>query len=187
VALGLAFFVNAAILILAAQSFYGRSGLTAAGLRYAFNADTDWIRVAYFTLSPLLGTTAASTLFAVALLASGQSSTITGTLAGQVVMEGYVDFKLAPWKRRLATRLIAIIPAVAVVGLHGDGGVNELLVLSQVVLALQLPFALIPLLVLTGRKSLMGIWRNGWFLIVSLDLYSLPDAARQLAGVFGWR
>ena len=195
VALGLAFFVNAAILVLAAVTFHGRPGVTVGGSTYAFNADTDWIRVAFLTLAPLLGTATASLLFAVALLASGQSSTITGTLAGQVVMEGFLHLRLSPWVRRLITRLIAIVPAVAVIAMHRGGGVNALLVLSQVVLALQLPFAMIPMLHLTGRRSLMGGWRNGWFLltagwgsaalITAMDLYGLPDALTDVFKVFG--
>ena len=107
VALTLAFFVNAAILVLAAVTFHGRTGMTVDGVRYAFNADTDWIRVAFLTLAPLLGTGLASALFAVALLASGQNSTLTGTLAGQIVMEGFLDLRLRPWLRRLVTRGIA--------------------------------------------------------------------------------
>ena len=195
VALSLAFFVNAAILVLAAITFHGRPGMNVGGVAYAFNADTDWIRVAYLTLAPLLGTFAASLLFAVALLASGQSSTITGTIAGQVVMEGFLDLRVSPWLRRLITRLIAIVPAVIVVALRGGGGVNDLLVLSQVVLALQLPFAMFPLLHLTGKRSLMGRWRNGWFLlaagwgsavlITAMDLYGLPGALSDTLKVFG--
>ena len=101
-----------------------------------FSASSDWIRVAYLTLAPLLGTAAASTLFAVALLASGQSSTITGTLAGQVVMEGFMRWRIQPWVRRLITRSLAIVPAVLIIGLRGDSSVTDLLTLSQVVLAL---------------------------------------------------
>ena len=197
VALGLAFFVNAAILVLAAVTFHGRTGVTAGGVVYAFNADTDWIRVAYLTLTPLLGAGAASLLFAVALLASGQSSTITGTLAGQVVMEGFLDLRVAPWIRRLITRLIAIVPAVIVIGLRGGGGVNDLLVLSQVVLALQLPFAMFPLLHLTSRRGVMGRWRNGWFLlaagwggaalITAMDIYGLPGAFGDTVKAFTGR
>ena len=148
--------------------------------------DSDWIRVAYLTLAPLLGTAAASTLFAVALLASGQSSTITGTLAGQVVMEGFMQWRLAPWIRRLLTRTLAILPAIVIVGLRGDSSVNDLLVLSQVVLALQLPFAMFPLLHFTSSRKRMGAWKNGWFLLIAgwlsallitaMDLYGLPDS-----------
>ena len=195
VALGLALFINAAILALAAETFSGRAGLEAGGVHYAFNAATDWIRVAYLTLAPLLGTAAASTLFAVALLASGQSSTITGTLAGQVVMEGFLDLRLSPWRRRLITRLVAITPAVVVIGLHGGGDVNGLLVLSQIVLALQLPFAMFPLLHFTSSARFMGRWRSGvvlltagWasaILITAMDLYGLPGALAEVRQVFG--
>lgn len=194
VALSLAFFVNAAILVLAAITFHGKSGLNVGGVAYAFNADTDWIRVAFLTLAPLLGTFAASLLFAVALLASGQSSTITGTLAGQVVMEGFLNLRVSPWLRRLITRLVAIVPAVVVIALRGGGGVNDLLVLSQVVLALQLPFAMFPLLHLTSKRALMGRWRNGWFLlatgwgsavlITAMDLYAFPGALSDTFKVF---
>ena len=137
VALTIAFFVNAAILVLAAMVFFGKdSAVIAGGQVVKFSADSDWIRVAYLTLAPLLGATVASTLFAVALLASGQSSTITGTLAGQVVMEGFMHWRIKPWVRRLITRTLAILPAVFVIGLRGDSSVTDLLILSQVVLAL---------------------------------------------------
>jgi manganese transport protein len=187
-ALGLAFFVNAAILVLGAMTFNGRAGAVIDGRMIAFGPDADWIRVAYLTLSPLLGATAASLLFAIALLASGQSSTITGTLAGQVVMEGFLDLRLAPWARRLVTRGAAIGPAVLVIALHGGGSVNGLLVLSQVVLALQLPFAMFPLLWFASRTRFMRSWRTGpvllaagWgsaVLITAMDLYGLPGAFR---------
>src|SRR5205823_12414342 len=114
-----------------------------------FNKDTDWIRDAYLTLAPLLGTALASVLFAVALLASGQSSTITGTLAGQVVMEGFMHWRMRPWVRRLITRLLATVPAILIIGVRGESKVTDLLVLSQVVLAMQLPFAMFPLLYFT--------------------------------------
>ncbi len=118
VALSIAFFVNAAILVLAAMVFNGKDSMTVAGGQVVqFGAGTDWIRVAYLTLAPLLGTAAASILFAVALLASGQSSTITGTLAGQVVMEGFMHWKLTPWVRRLITRGLAILPAILIIGI----------------------------------------------------------------------
>ncbi|HKK07482.1 MAG TPA: Nramp family divalent metal transporter, partial [Gemmatimonadota bacterium] len=127
VALSLAFLVNAAILVLAAQTFFGRESVTVAGGTVVhFGPEADWIRVAFLTLAPLLGTAAASILFAVALLASGQSSTITGTLAGQVVMEGFMRWRISPWVRRLITRLLAIIPAVLVIGTRGQGSVNDL-------------------------------------------------------------
>ena len=189
VALAIAFLVNAAILVLAATVFYGRDSVTAAGGQVvSFSGSTDWIRIAYLTLAPLLGTALASTLFAVALLASGQSSTITGTLAGQVVMEGFMRWRLAPWKRRLVTRLLAIVPAIIVIGLRGDDSVNDLLVLSQVALALQLPFAMFPLLHFTSSKKRMGAWRNGWLLttagwgsalvITGMDVFGLPNSLR---------
>ncbi|HVU32120.1 MAG TPA: Nramp family divalent metal transporter [Opitutaceae bacterium] len=189
IALTIAFFINAAIMVLAALVFYGKHDVAVAGGgTVSFGADTDWIRVAYLTLAPLLGTTIASTLFAVALLASGQSSTITGTLAGQVVMEGFMHWRIQPWVRRLITRLMAIVPAVIVIGLRGDGSVNDLLVLSQVILALQLPFAMFPLLHFTSSRRRMGKWRDrgfllvaGWtaaILITAMDLYGLPDSLR---------
>src|SRR3982074_2803201 len=134
VALTIAFFVNAAILVLAATVFFGKESVIASGGRLVrFSADSDWIRVAYLTLAPLLGTATASTLFAVALLASGQSSTITGTLAGQVVMEGFMHWRLQPWVRRLITRTLAILPAVLMIGIRGNSSVTDLLTLSQVV------------------------------------------------------
>jgi manganese transport protein len=189
VALSVAFFVNAAILVLAATVFFGKQGVTtASGQFVAFSPNSDWIRVAYLTLAPLLGTTVASTLFAVALLAAGQSSTITGTLAGQVVMEGFMHWRIKPWVRRLITRTLAILPAVLIIGLRGDSSVTDLLTLSQVVLALQLPFAMFPLLHFTSSRTRMGKWRNGMFLltagwasamlITAMDVYGLPDSLR---------
>ena len=190
VALGIAFFVNAAILLLAATVFYHKDSVTvASGQVIRFGEDTDWIRMAYLTLAPLLDTAAASMLFAVALLASGQSSTITGTLAGQVVMEGFMHWKLAPWVRRLITRGLAILPAIVIIGIRGDSSVNDLLTLSQVVLALQLPFAMFPLLHFTSSRKRLGQWRSGWFLlttgwssailITAMDFYGLPDSVRS--------
>ncbi len=189
VALAIAFFVNAAILVLAATVFFGKESVTVAGGQVVqFAADSDWIRVAYLTLAPLLGTAAASTLFVVALLASGQSSTITGTLAGQVVMEGFMRWRIKPWVRRLITRTLAIIPAVFIIGLRGDSSVTDLLILSQVVLALQLPFAMFPLLLFTSSRKRMGAWRNGWLLLFAgwasaivitvMDAYGLPDSLK---------
>jgi manganese transport protein len=186
-ALVIAFFINAAILVLAAMVFYGKTSVTVAGGEVVtFSPDSDWIRVAYLTLAPLLNTAAASTLFAVALLASGQSSTITGTLAGQVVMEGFMHWRLSPWIRRLITRGLAIIPAIFIIGFRGEGSVTDLLTLSQVVLALQLPFAMFPLLHFTSSGKRMGQWASGWFLLVvgwtsailitAMDLYGLPDS-----------
>ena len=188
-ALSVAFLVNAAILVLAASVFYGKTSVTVAGGAVAtFRTDSDWIRIAYLTLAPLLGTSLASTLFIVALLASGQSSTITGTLAGQVVMEGFMRWRIQPWVRRLITRAMAIIPAVLVIGVRGDASVNDLLTLSQVVLALQLPFAMFPLLAFTSSRKRMGLWRSGKFLLIAgwasalvitaLDLWGLPDSLK---------
>jgi manganese transport protein len=190
VALTIAFFVNAAILVLAALVFYGKTSVTVAGGQtVTFRPDSDWIRVAYLTLAPLLGTTLASTLFAVALLASGQSSTITGTIAGQVVMEGFMHWRIRPWVRRLITRTLAILPAILIISVRGNGSVTDLVNLSQVILCLELPFAMFPLLQFTSSRQRMGPWRNGWFLLITgwgtailitaMDLYSLPDALRQ--------
>jgi len=190
VALAIAFFINAAILVLAATVFYGKESVAVAGGQVVeFGGATDWIRVAYLTLAPLLGTAAASVLFAVALLASGQSSTITGTLAGQVVMEGFMHWRLSPWVRRLITRGLAILPAILIIGIRGEGSVNDLLTLSQVVLALQLPFAMFPLLHFTSSRRRMGPWRIGWFLllagwtsailITAMDLYGLPESLKS--------
>ena len=144
-ALMTALFINGAILIMAAATFHGTG--------YDNVAD---IGDAYKLLSPLLGTTMASTLFAVALLCSGQNATLTGTLAGQIVMEGFINLRLRPWLRRLITRVIAIIPAVIVVLLYGEGGTMGLLILSQVILSLQLPFAVFPLVMFTGDRAKMG-------------------------------
>jgi len=155
VALGLALFVNAAILILAAAAFHTR------GLH-----NVAEIADAYKLLSPVLGASLASTLFACALLASGQNSTLTGTLAGQIVMEGFLDIRLKPWIRRLITRLIAIIPAVLVIGIAGEGKVTSLIVISQVVLSFQLPFAVIPLVQFTGNRLRMGEFTNSRFVSV---------------------
>jgi manganese transport protein len=145
VALMSALFINAAILIVSAAVFHGTE--------YESVAD---IGDAYQLLSPLLGTTAAGVLFAVALLCSGQNATLTGTLAGQIVMEGFVNIRLRPWLRRLITRLVAIIPAVIVVMLYGERGTGALLVLSQVILSMQLPFAVFPLVSFTSDPRKMG-------------------------------
>jgi manganese transport protein len=187
VALTIAFFVNAAILVLAAVVFNGKESVRVAGGEVVrFGADADWIRVAYLTLAPLLGTASASILFAVGLLASGQSSTITGTLAGQVVMEGFMHWRLQPWVRRLMTRVLAVLPAVFIIGTRGDSSVTDLLNLSQVVLALQLPLAMFPMLHFASSRTRMGRWRIGWILgmagwgsailITALDFYGLPDS-----------
>jgi manganese transport protein len=190
VALTIAFFINAAILVLAAIVFYGKDSVTVPGGEVVrFTADNDWIRVAYLTLAPLLGKTLASTLFAVALLASGQSSTITGTLAGQVVMEGFMHWRIKPWLRRLITRTVAVVPAILIISVRGSGSVTDLVNLSQVVLCIELPLAMFPLLHFTSSRRRMGKWRNGWFLMIAgwgsallitaMDLYSLPDALKQ--------
>jgi manganese transport protein len=145
VALNAAFFVNAAILILAATAFY-QTG----------NQSVAKIEDAHALLAPLLGSKLAPILFAVALIAAGQSSTVTGTLSGQIVMEGYLNLRLNPWIRRLLTRLVAIVPAVLVIGIMGEGRVDELLVFSQVILSLQLGFAVIPLIHFVSDKNTMG-------------------------------
>ena len=144
VALMSALFINAAILVVAAAAFHGRGEVV------------EEIDRAHELLSPLLGAALASTLFAVALLASGQNSTLTGTLAGQIVMEGFLNLRLRPWLRRLITRAIAIVPAVIVASLYGRQGTAKLLILSQVILSLQLPFAVIPLVLFTSSRSKMG-------------------------------
>jgi manganese transport protein len=154
VALLFAFFINAAILILAAATFH-QTG----------HQDVADIGDAYRLLAPLLGTGLASTLFAVALLASGQNSTITGTLAGQIVMEGFLNIRLPAWLRRLITRLIAIIPAVIVTALYGEHGAGSLLILSQVILSLQLSFAVVPLVYFTSQRKKMGEFANSPLLI----------------------
>jgi manganese transport protein len=148
-ALGFALFINAAILILGAAAFHTR------GLH-----DVAEIADAYKLLTPVLGASLASTLFACALLASGQNSTLTGTLAGQIVMEGFLNLRLRPWLRRLITRALAIIPAVIVIGIYGEGKVTSLLILSQVILSFQLPFAVIPLVQFTSNKAKMGAFVN---------------------------
>lgn len=168
----LAFFINAAILIVAAATFH-TSG----------NKDIADIYDAHRMLEPLLGTSLASIAFAVALLASGQNSTLTGTLAGQIVMEGFLNLKLKPWLRRLITRLIAVIPAFFVTLFYGEKGTSELLVLSQVILSMQLSFAVIPLVIFTNDKLKMGRFVNkNWLkilvwiitiIIVILNIYLL--------------
>jgi len=149
VALMFALLVNGAILALAATAFH-----------WSGHQDVAQIQDAYKLLSPLLGVGGASILFAVALLASGQNSTLTGTLAGQVVMEGFVNLRLRPWLRRLITRLIAIVPAVCVIGFFGESKTTQLLVASQVVLSMQLGFAVWPLMRFTGEKAKMGVFAN---------------------------
>src|SRR5438874_2749453 len=148
-ALMFALFVNAAILVVSAAVFH-----------WSGHQDVAEIQDAYKLLSPLLGVGAASILFAVALLASGQNSTLTGTLAGQIVMEGFLNFRITPWLRRLITRAVAIIPAVLVIGIFGEGKTTELLIASQVVLSVQLGFAVWPLMRFTGEKAKMGEFAN---------------------------
>lgn len=159
-ALNFAFLINAAILIMAAGTFY----------RHGLHQMAE-IQDAYHTLAPLLGAPLASFLFAVALLCSGQNSTLTGTLAGQVVMEGFLNLRLAPWLRRLITRLLAIIPAIITVALYGQVGTAKLIILSQVILSLQLSFAVFPLVKLTSDRRKMGEFVNGrWLRVLSWGL-----------------
>lgn len=151
-----AFFINAAILIVAAATFHTTG-----------NKDVADIHDAYKMLTPILGTTFASVFFAIALLASGQNSTLTGTLAGQIVMEGFLNIRLKPWIRRLITRLIAVIPALLVTMLYGEKGTTQLLVLSQVILSMQLGFAVVPLIMFTDSKAKMGEFANKlWLKII---------------------
>ncbi len=169
-ALTLALFVNAAILIVAAAVFY-RSG----------HYDVAAIQDAYKLLSPLLGAAGASTLFAVALLASGQNSSITGTLAGQIVMEGFIHLKVSPWQRRLITRGLAIIPTIIVVAINGERGTEKLLILSQVILSLQLSFAVVPLVIFTGDRAKMGEFVNArWLKVLAWT------TAVVIAGLNAW-
>jgi manganese transport protein len=166
IALFFAFFINAAILVLAAATFH-QTG----------HQDVADIGDAYQLLSPLLGTAMASVLFAVALLASGQNSTITGTLAGQIVMEGFLNIRLPAWIRRLITRLLAIVPAVIVTAVSGERGVGQLLILSQVVLSMQLTFAVVPLVQFTGEKGKMGALANPrWLQVLSWAVAALIGA-----------
>jgi manganese transport protein len=174
ISLGLAFFVNAAILILAASAFHWSGQQHVADIRDAFQL-----------LNPSLGSKWAAILFAVALLASGQNATLTGTLAGQIVMEGFLDLRLKPWIRRLITRLIAIIPAFFITWLWGESRIGDLLIFSQVVLSMQLSFAVIPLVWFTSDKKKMGKFVNARWLticawvisaiILSLNLYLLAQ------------
>ena len=172
--LGLAFFINAAILILSASAFH-----------FSGNRQVADITDAHRLLDSLLGADFASIFFAVALLAAGQSATITGTLAGQIVMEGFLDLKITPWVRQLITRLIAIVPALFVAIQYGEHGSGELLVLSQVVLSVQLSFAVFPLIWFTSKKDSMGVFVNSklvsgvaWgvgVLIAFLNIYLLAQ------------
>jgi len=177
VALTIALFINAAILMVAAATFY-RAG----------QFEVAEIQDAYKLISPLLGVTGASALFAIALLASGQNSTLTGTLAGQIVMEGFVQIRLRPWLRRLITRLLAILPAVVVTAMYGEHGTARLLIFSQVVLSMQLSFAVVPLVMFTSDRRKMGEFVNGpllktlsWaaaLLIAALNFWLLVQAAK---------
>jgi len=181
VALTAAFFVNTAILVVSAATFHASGHTTVAE-----------IGEAYRSLTPLLGVTGASTLFAIALLASGQNATLTGTLAGQIVMEGFLDIRLAPWLRRLLTRLIAIVPAIAVTIACGESGTAQLLVLSQVVLSMQLSFAVFPLVMFTSDRRKMGEFTNSrwtkllaWTVVVlvaGLNAWLLLQTARDWLG-----
>jgi len=172
VALSLALFINSAILIVSAATFH-----------FSGNQNVAEIQDAYQLLSPLLGVSTASAIFGIALLASGQSSTLTATLAGQIVMEGFIQMRLPPWIRRLATRLIAIVPALIAIIFFGDKSTGNLLVFSQVILSLQLSFAVIPLVMFTSNRRLMGEFVNplwlkfsAWFvaiIIVSLNAWLL--------------
>ena len=172
VALSLALFINSAILIVAAATFH-----------FSGNQDVAEIQDAYKLLSPLLGVGAASTIFGLALLASGQSSTLTATLAGQVVMEGFLHLRLPSWLRRLATRMLAIVPAVIAIILFGEESTGSLLVFSQVILSLQLSFAVFPLVMFTSKRRLMGEFVNplwlkilAWtvaFVIAGLNIWLL--------------
>ena len=176
VALMFALFINAAILIVAAATFHGTPHKVAE------------IQEAHQLLTPVLGAGLASTLFAVALLASGQNSTLTGTLAGQIVMEGFLNIRLRPWLRRLITRLIAIIPAVIVTAISGESGTARLLVLSQVILSLQLSFAVIPLILFTSDRRKMGEFANPrWMKITAWAIAIVIVAlnAKLLADSFG--
>jgi manganese transport protein len=165
-ALGFSLFINAAILVLGAAAFHTR------GMN-----DVADISQAYQLLTPVLGVSFASVLFAAALLCSGQNSTLTGTLAGQIVMEGFLHWRMRPWLRRLITRSMAIIPAALVIGVMGEGHVTSLLILSQVILSFQLPFAVVPLIQFTGDRSKMGEFTNGpltaifgWFMAAAIIL-----------------
>ena len=187
-ALMFALFINAAILILAASAFHGKG-----------HEGVGEIQEAYHLLDGVLGVTFASTLFALALLASGQNSTLTGTLAGQIVMEGFLNIRLRPWLRRLITRAIAIVPAVVVIGVYGESKSTELLVASQVCLSMQLGFACWPLMRFTGDRAKMGEFVNPWWIhllgwaitlvIIALNLKLLVDALLPHAWtqtLYGW-
>jgi manganese transport protein len=170
VALSAAFFINAAILVMAAAVFH-RAGVT----------NVTELQDAYQLLSPLLGTSTAAVLFAVALLCAGQSATLTGVMAGQIVMEGFVNLRMKPWKRRLLTRLVAILPAVLVIAYYGEDETGGLLVLSQVILSLQLSFAVFPLVSFTSNPRLMGEFVNS-----RVVRYASWTVAILIAALNGW-
>ncbi len=178
VALNGALLVNAAILVLAATVFFKR-GLVVTEIQQA-----------HLLLAPLLGTAAASILFAVALLASGQSSTLTGTMAGQIVMEGFLNFRMRPWLRRLITRMLAIIPAAITIWVAGDEGTYQLLILSQVVLSMQLPFAVIPLVHFTSDRERMGEFANRawvrWLAWATAAVIVVLNVRLVIGSVAGW-
>ena len=164
--LNVAFLINAAILVVSAATFFTRQ------------IEVTELRQAHALLTPLLGSAAASVAFAIALLASGQSSSVTSTLAGQIVMEGFIRLRMSPLKRRLLTRLLALVPAVVVLGVMGDSGMLRLLLLSQVVLSLQLPFAIVPLIRFTNAPEIMGVfvtarWMNGLVQLVAAAITGL--------------
>ncbi len=178
-ALSLALFINSAILIVAAATFH-----------FSGNQNVAEIQDAYKLLSPLLGVSAASAIFGIALLASGQSSTLTATLAGQIVMEGFLQFRLPSWLRRLVTRLLAIIPALITIIVFGEHSTSRLIVLSQVILSLQLPFAVIPLVIFTSNRRLMGefvnpLWLKSLAWIVAIIIVGL-NVWLLLQTILGW-
>jgi manganese transport protein len=179
IALSLALFINAAILIVAAATFHTTG-----------HTEVAEIQDAHRLLTPLLGATGASTVFALALLASGQNSTLTGTLAGQIVMEGFLDLRLRPWVRRLITRSIAIVPAVVVSIVAGESGTAKLLVFSQVLLSLQLSFAVFPLVQFTSERAKMGEFTNAFWLKASAWLVAVVIAVLNawllFTAIRGW-
>jgi manganese transport protein len=178
-ALSLALFINSAILIVSAATFH-----------FSGNQNVAEIQDAYKLLSPLLGVSAASAIFGIALLASGQSSTLTATLAGQIVMEGFLQFRLASWLRRLITRLLAIIPALITIIIFGEHSTSTLIVFSQVILSLQLPFAVIPLVIFTSNRRLMGefvnpLWLKSLAWLVAIVIVGL-NVWLLLQSILGW-
>jgi manganese transport protein len=170
IALSLALFINSAILILAASVFH-----------FSGKQDVAEIQDAYKLLSPMLGVAPASAIFAIALLASGQNSTLTATMAGQIVMEGFLHLRLKPWLRRLVTRLVAIVPALLTIIFFGEGSTTDMLILSQVILSLQLSFAVIPLIMFTSDRKLMGEFVNPtWLKVLAIAVATI------IVGLNGW-